>query len=238
MTKDEKKLYSKHFGSWFEPLREVLEDELPSVFKQLADAKSQGAWILPDKQNVFRAFRECQYDNLKVVVLGQDPYHNLVKGKAVANGMAFSIDVDGYTPPSLRNILSEMNTDIYPMHFDAELLELTPKESWGSRQANQGVLLLNTALTVDKGNAGSHSEIWKSFTEKVIQTIASKEQHIVWILWGNHAKTFKKFIPPHHSIIEGVHPSPLSAYRGFFGSRPFSQANQKLDEHGQQPIKW
>lgn len=180
----------------------------------------------PSTENILRAFKECPYDNLKVVILGQDPYHD---GSAV--GIAF----DNYiqqkkTSPSLRNILIEMEKDVgYSWDGEASALGHLPE---------QGVLLLNTALTVSPSKPASHTELWKPFTEQLITDLQQKD-NIIWILWGKHAQGYKHLITnPTHKFIESAHPSPLSASRGFFGSKPFSKCNALLKDLGLSPIKW
>lgn len=183
--------------------------------------------VLPPEEEIFAAFESTSLQATKVVILGQDPYH----GEHQAHGLAFSVRQGIDLPPSLRNIIKELHDDIgapIPIHGD-----LT---SW----AQQGVLLLNTTLTVRAGEAGSHhGRGWENLTDAVIREINEKEHRVVFILWGAHARQKKSLITnPRHTVIEGVHPSPLSAYRGFFGSKPFSRANAALVEDGQEPIDW
>ena len=183
--------------------------------------------VLPPEEEVFAAFEATSLQATKVVILGQDPYH----GDHQAHGLAFSVRQGVDLPPSLRNIIKELHDDVgapIPIHGD-----LTP---W----AHQGVLLLNTTLTVRTGEAGSHhGRGWENLTDVVIREINEKEHRVVFILWGAHARQKKSLIMnPRHTVIEGVHPSPLSAYRGFFGSKPFSRANAALVEDGQEPIDW
>lgn len=198
--------------------------------KQLQDkvdfayANSQ---VYPPRDELFKAFELTPLDQVKVVILGQDPYH----GPGQANGLAFSVHPFLPLPPSLRNIYHELENDLAvscPNHGDLQ--------TW----ADQGVLLLNTCLTVEAGKAHSHKKFgWENFTQFIIKEISRSQEHVVFILWGNHAQTYKKYIDcQRHKVIESTHPSPLSAYRGFFGSRPFSKANADLIEWGLTPIQW
>lgn len=180
----------------------------------------------PPKQLIFSALRAVDYDRTRVVILGQDPYH----GPGQANGMAFAVREGVKFPPSLENILKEAENDLgVKIHCKGTL------EGW----AKQGVLLLNTVLTVRAGQAFSHSEIgWKEFTDAVIAALAAREKPMAFILWGNGAIAKKAIIPSRHFIVTSPHPSPLSAYRGFFGSRPFSKVNEFLVSIGETPIDW
>lgn len=172
----------------------------------------------PPKDKVFRAFELCAFEDTRVLILGQDPYH----GQGQADGLAFSVDNSVNAPPSLKNIFKELNSDIG--------IDRTNKNLEGI--ALQGVLLLNTVLTVAPNLAGSHKNIgWEEFTDSAIQALNNKQTPVVFVLWGNFAKSKIKLITnPIHHIITGVHPSPLSAYRGFFGSKPFSEINSLLDK--------
>jgi uracil-DNA glycosylase len=161
-----------------------------------------------------------------VVIVGQDPYH----GAGQAHGLSFSVQHGTRIPPTLRNIYAELHSDLdipFPTHGNLE--------AW----AKQGVLLLNTSLTVREGEAGSHAgRGWETFTDAIISYLGSQEQHTVFVLWGAHAGKKASLIHQHHTVITSVHPSPLSAHRGFFGSRPFSQANRALSDHNQPEINW
>ena len=183
--------------------------------------------VYPPKKEVFKAFRYTPYKNLKVVILGQDPYH----GEGEAEGLSFSVKSGIRKPPSLVNIFKELNDDL-----GCKIPESGSLVPW----AKQGVLLLNTVLTVVKDQAASHKDIgWETFTDEVIKIINEKEEKVVFILWGNFARSKKKLITnPHHYIIESSHPSPLSAYNGFFGSKPFSKTNNFLIKNGLTPINW
>ena len=183
--------------------------------------------IYPSKKQVFRAFRYTSYKDLKVVILGQDPYH----GEGEAEGLSFSVPKGIKRPPSLNNIFKELHDDLGLNISDSS--SLVP---W----AKQGVLLLNTVLTVEKDKAGSHKDLgWQVFTDEVIKKINEKEEPVVFIFWGNYARSKKKFITnPKHLVIESAHPSPLSAYNGFFGSKPFSKTNDFLIKNNLRPINW
>ena len=180
--------------------------------------------VYPDMYDIFNALKITDYDNVKAVILGQDPYH----GVGQAHGLSFSVKPGIQPPPSLVNIFKEYNSDLgYPI----------PKNGDLTKWAENGVLLLNTVLTVQGGLAASHKGIgWEIFTDRVITLLNEREKPIVFILWGRFAKDKKKLITnPNHYIIESAHPSPLSAYNGFFGSKPFSTANKFLTND---PIDW
>ena len=183
--------------------------------------------VYPPKNEVFHAFQLTPYSEIKVVILGQDPYH----GPNQANGLSFSVEVGTKFPPSLRNIFNELVEDIkceYPSSGDLS--------SW----AKQGVLLLNTTLTVKESQPMSHTGMgWERFTDVVLSEINKKSTPVVFILWGKHAQSKKKLInQSKHFVIESAHPSPLSARRGFFGSHPFSKTNTFLISKGLTPINW
>ncbi|ASE37575.1 uracil-DNA glycosylase [Staphylococcus pettenkoferi] len=182
--------------------------------------------VYPDRENIYQAFDLTPFNKVKVVILGQDPYH----GPNQAHGLAFSVQPNAKFPPSLRNMYKELQDDIGCVRRSAHL------QDW----AREGVLLLNTVLTVRKGEAHSHRDIgWETFTDEVIQAVSDNLEHVVFILWGKPAQQKIKLIDTSkHHIIKSVHPSPLSAYRGFFGSKPYSQANAYLEEHGIEPVNW
>lgn len=218
-----------------ESWREVLEPVLASAEGRrlaawLAAEEAAGKQIYPPRGTRLRALELTPLDQVKVVILGQDPYH----GPGQAMGLAFSVPPDVRLPPSLRNIFKELHADLgLPAPISGDL---TP---W----ARQGVLLLNTALTVGEARAGSHARRgWEAVTDACIAAVAEREEPCVFILWGAHAQTKAKNIPNLHSgrhlLIESVHPSPLSARRGFFGTRPFSRANTFLAAHGRGAIDW
>jgi uracil-DNA glycosylase len=183
--------------------------------------------IFPDRHDIFNALHFTSYHETKVVILGQDPYH----GPGQAHGLSFSVKPGMKTPPSLVNIYKELSTDL-----GCDI----PNNGYLVKWAQQGVLLLNTVLTVRKGDANSHKgKGWETFTDRVIQLLAERKEPVVVLLWGKHAQEKKKLIGGnHHLILESPHPSPFSANRGFFGSRPFSKINQFLVDGGQDAIDW
>ncbi len=183
--------------------------------------------VFPAGRNIFRAFEKCMPDDLKVVIIGQDPYH----GIGQANGLCFSVNDGVPFPPSLINIFQEVKSDVgSPIPTSGNL----------DRWAEQGVLLLNAVLTVRAHEAASHAgKGWERFTDAVVQAIAQHKQGIVYMLWGNYAQRKAAMVDPQKNcILKSVHPSPLSAHRGFFGCRHFSQANQYLAQTGRTPIVW
>ena len=183
--------------------------------------------VFPAGRNIFRAFDKCPFDNVKVVIIGQDPYH----GDGQANGLCFSVDDGVDFPPSLRNIFKEVSEDIgKPVPASGNL----------DRWAEQGVLLLNATLTVRAGQAGSHqNKGWEEFTDAAIYKLATERENLVFILWGSYAQQKGKFIDrKRHLVLTSVHPSPLSAHRGFFGNKHFSKTNAYLVSKGVEPINW
>lgn len=184
--------------------------------------------VYPPAAKIFAAFDECPFDKVKVVILGQDPYH----GPGQANGLCFSVGAGVPLPPSLINIFKEVQDDLG--------LDACPTDGDLSRWARQGVLLLNSTLTVQAHQAGSHQgRGWETFTDEVIMRLNNDREHLVFILWGAYAIKKGAFIDrSRHCVITSPHPSPLSVYRGFFGSKPFSRANAYLKEHNETPIDW
>lgn len=182
--------------------------------------------IFPEYNNIFRALTMTDYKEVKVLILGQDPYHGINQ----AHGLVFSVPNKEKRPPSLRNIFQELENDL---GINREKNDLS---DW----AVQGILLLNSILTVEKDQPLSHKNMgWERFTNHIIEMLNNKKEPVVFILWGNYAKEKKSLITyQHHKIIEGAHPSPLSASRGFFGSKPFSKTNDVLIKNGIVPIKW
>jgi uracil-DNA glycosylase len=213
-----------------ESWREVLRNETSQAyFAQLSEfvARERNEFnVFPSEDNVFTALQLTAPHDVRVVIVGQDPYH----GAGQAHGLSFSVQHGTRIPPSLRNIYAELHTDL-----DVPLLTNGNLEAW----AKQGVLLLNTSLTVREGEAGSHAgHGWETFTDAIISYLGSQKQHTVFVLWGAHAVKKTSLIHQHHTVITSVHPSPLSAHRGFFGSRPFSQVNRALSDHHQLAINW
>ncbi len=215
--------------SWLEQIGGEFEKPYMQDLKQfLINEKSQGKKILPPAPLWFNALNSMPFDKLKVVILGQDPYPTL----GHAHGLCFSVMPEVKPlPKSLLNIYKELKNDLEIDNSHNGCLQ-----SW----AEQGVLLLNTALTVEQGNANSHQgKGWETFTDAIIKTVNEKKEHVVFILWGANAQKKQSIIDTHkHRVIKSVHPSPLSAYRGFFGSKPFSQTNQYLQQFGEEPINW
>ncbi len=182
--------------------------------------------IYPEYKDIFNALKYTDYDEVKVVILGQDPYH----GDREAHGLSFSVREGVPMPPSLRNIFKELKDDIGVVRTQTDLTD------W----AKQGVLLLNSIMTVVKDTPLSHKDKgWEIFTDNVIKKLGEREKPMVFILWGSYARSKKELIKnKNHLILESVHPSPLSASRGFFGSKPFSKANQFLEKNGMNKINW
>ena len=200
-------------------------DELNNLIEKI-DEKRLTTTIYPPKEQVFRVF-DLALEDIKVVILGQDPYHQ----KGQAHGLAFSVNYGIKTPPSLLNMYKELHDD---------LGLYIPNNGFLEKWAKQGVLLLNTSLTVRDSEANSHSKIgWQTFTDNVIKKLNEREKPIIFILWGNNAKAKEKFIDTSkHYILKGAHPSPLSANRGFFGCKHFSEVNRILKELKEKEIDW
>ncbi len=244
--------------SWKEALK---EESTKPYFKGLTDFvrdEYKSTTIYPPPKFLFHAFELTPFDKVKVVILGQDPYHGLGQ----AHGLCFSVPEGIAVPPSLQNIYKEIADDLeqsenekpcFPMHQDARLpsavfgqsgnLQLrssTPKSGNLERWAEQGVLLLNATLTVRAHQAGSHQRKgWETFTDAIIKTLSDKKQHVVFLLWGRYAKEKGATIDfTKHCVLEAAHPSPFSAYHGFFGCKHFSKTNAYLSKHGQMPIVW
>ena len=212
-------------SAWHDAIKEYLPEHYYGKVKAfLAQVYQQGT-VYPPQDKVFAALQKTSLENVRVVILGQDPYH----GPNQAQGLSFSVPDDLPAPPSLQNILKELEDDIgHRAHHD-----LT---AW----AEQGVLLLNACLTVPAGNANGHAGlIWEPFTDAIIRLVNDLDRPVVFILWGGYARKKKALITNgQHLVIESAHPSPLSSYRGFFGSRPFSKTNAFLTKHQEAPIDW
>jgi len=213
--------------SWKKQLQNEFEKP---YFKQLTDfVRSEYASqiVYPPAKLIFNAFEQCPFDQVKVVILGQDPYH----GPGQAHGLCFSVNDGVDFPPSLRNIFKEIQADTgAPIPSSGNL----------TRWAKQGVLLLNATLTVRAHTAGSHQKRgWEQFTDAVIHMVADRLENVVFILWGNYAISKGEFINPlKHLVLKSVHPSPLSASRGFFGNKQFSTTNKYLNDNGKVSILW
>ncbi|WP_018923256.1 uracil-DNA glycosylase [Salsuginibacillus kocurii] len=210
---------------------EVIGDEFQKEYyqelrSQLKEEYTHQA-IYPDMNDIFNALHYTPFANTKVVILGQDPYH----GPEQAHGLSFSVKRGINPPPSLQNILKELAADLgYQIPDHGHLT------SW----AEQGVLLLNTVLTVRRKEPNSHKDLgWETFTNRIIQEVNAKQDPVVFMLWGKHAQRKKELISnDRHLVIESPHPSPFSAHRGFFGSHPFSRANEFLEEQGREKVNW
>ncbi|HIF9076628.1 TPA: uracil-DNA glycosylase [Photobacterium damselae] len=215
--------------SWQNFLQQQQQQEyFEQIQSYVANARQQGKVVYPPEEDVFSAFTATPLDQVKVVILGQDPYH----GPDQAHGLSFSVKPGVKTPPSLANMYKELATDIDGFTI--------PEHGYLQSWAGQGVLLLNTVLTVEQGNAHSHAKIgWETFTDKVIEHIDQECEGVIFLLWGAHAqKKGKKINTQKHHILKSAHPSPLSAYRGFFGCQHFSQTNTLLQAMNKTPITW
>lgn len=213
--------------SWKKALWEEFQSDYFKKLKDFLVDERNKHTIYPSGPNIFNAFNLTPLPDLKVLILGQDPYH----GPDQAHGLCFSVPHGIKTPPSLVNIFKEIHTDLQlPIPGHGNL------ESW----ASNGVLLINATLTVRAHTAGSHQKQgWETFTDKVIQTVSQEKEHVVFLLWGSFAQAKKSLIDTNkHLVLESVHPSPLSAYRGFFGCKHFSKTNDYLREHGIEEVNW
>ncbi|SFB73205.1 uracil-DNA glycosylase [Flexibacter flexilis DSM 6793] len=214
-----------------ESWKNVLQPEFEKpYFEQLASfvkEEYRTQTVYPAGKLIFNAFDKCSFENAKVVILGQDPYH----GEGQANGLSFSVNDGVRKPPSLVNIFKEINND---------LGQAAPASGNLERWAEQGVLLLNSVLTVRANTAGSHqNKGWEKFTDAVIYALSEQRENLVFILWGSPAQKKGGVIDPtKHLILKSVHPSPLSAERGFYGNHHFSRTNEYLQAHGKTPIRW
>jgi uracil-DNA glycosylase len=213
--------------SWEKELSDEFEKD---YFKKLAQFVKQeylSKKVYPKPENVFRAFNLCSFDNVKVVIIGQDPYH----GPRQAHGLCFSVQKGTTNPPSLKNIFKEIESDL-----DVKMSESGDLGGW----AKQGVLLLNATLTVLAGSAGSHQRKgWEDFTDAVIELVSDKKENVVFLLWGAYAQGKSELInSKKHFILKAPHPSPLSSYRGFFGCKHFSKTNRCLKKTNQKEIDW
>lgn len=215
-------------ASW----KKVLEEEFgKEYFKQLREFVKQeykNAIVFPAPKNIFRAFELTPFDKVRVVILGQDPYH----GPGQANGLCFAVNEGVALPPSLQNIFKEIEVDLGE--------KLKNRSGDLERWATQGVLLLNATLTVHAKTPGSHQgKGWEEFTDAVIKKLSEEKENLVFILWGNYAKAKGTHIDrSKHLVIESAHPSPFSASNGFFGSKPFSKTNEYLAAHDEKPVDW
>lgn len=213
--------------SWADKLAGEFEKPYFSDLVNFVKSEYAKGTVYPPGSLIFNAFNKCPFDKVKVVILGQDPYH----GPGQAHGLCFSVPDGVDFPPSLRNIFKEIHDDLgTPI----------PKSGNLERWAQQGVFLLNAILTVKAHQAGSHQNRgWETFTDAVIRLLAENREHLVFMLWGAYAQRKGQFIDTNrHLVLQSVHPSPLSASRGFFGNKHFSRANEYLQQHGITPIQW
>lgn len=213
--------------SWKEKLQSEFEKPYFKTLTNFIKEEYRTQQIFPPANLIFNAFNKCPFHEVKVVIIGQDPYHNIDQ----ANGLSFSVNDGVRIPPSLLNIYKEIKQD---------LGKTIPNSGNLERWSHQGVLLLNATLTVRAHNAASHQRKgWEQFTDAVIDMLSMECNNIVFILWGNYAQQKGKSIDANrHLVLKSAHPSPLSAHRGFFGSKHFSITNEYLIEHGKQPIDW
>lgn len=219
---------SLKLSGWYDHLKDSIESENFNNIRQFLSVRKDSAIIYPALDNIFKAFFYPKFDEIDVVIIGQDPYH----APKQATGLAFGVPNGIIKPPSLRNIFKEVEVDCGGFMPDG-LSELT---GW----QNQGVMLLNSVLTVEQGNPGSHSDIgWQSFTDAAISALSKRNDVVVFMLWGKYAQSKEKLIDINkHAILKAPHPSPFSAHTGFFGCRHFSKANDILSKYGKDRINW
>lgn len=212
---------------WKEVLQSEFEKPYFSTLREWVREEYKSTVVYPPAKLIFNAFDSCPFDKVKVVILGQDPYH----GPGQAHGLCFSVNDGVPFPPSLQNIFKEIADD---------LKKPIPKTGNLTYLANQGVLLLNATLTVQKDKAGSHqNKGWEEFTDAAIRILAENKSNLVFLLWGSFAGKKESLIPPNkHLVLKSAHPSPLSAYRGFLGNKHFSKTNEYLISQGKEPVDW
>ncbi len=212
--------------SWFELLKDEFEKPYFIKLQEFLNNEYANNTIYPQEDKIFNAINHVPFEKVKVVIIGQDPYHE----PGQAQGLSFSVPENIQIPPSLINIMKEIENDL-----GIKCLNNGNLERW----ANQGVLLLNTVLTVRKGLANSHKDKgWENLTRKIIELLGKREKPIVFLLWGSYAQSYQDLIEKQHLILKAPHPSPLSAYRGFFGCKHFSKCNEFLKSNGIEPIDW
>lgn len=221
------KLMNQFPTHWMQQFSALFEQNFMLNLEEFLASEYTSKSIYPEFKNIFRAFELTPWEDVKVILLGQDPYH----GPGQAQGLSFSVPIGTKVPPSLKNIFKERQSDL-----NISIPQTGDLSSW----AQQGVLLLNSVLTVEAHKAGSHQKKgWEEFTNSIIQTLSERKDPLVFILWGSSAIKKRALIDTSkHIILESVHPSPLSAYRGFFGSKPFSKTNQALLDFNKTPIDW
>lgn len=212
--------------NWFSLLQSEFEKPYFKKLQEFLSNEYSTRQIYPSEEKIFNALNHVPFDKVKVVIIGQDPYHE----PGQAQGLSFSVPENVDIPPSLVNIMKEIEDDLgIKCQKSGDL----------TRWADQGVLLLNTVLTVRRGQANSHKDKgWENITRKIIQLLGQREKPIVFLLWGSHAQSFASEIAPWHLVLKAPHPSPLSAYRGFFGCKHFSKCNDFLIKNGETPIDW
>jgi uracil-DNA glycosylase len=213
--------------SWQKVLQSEFDKQYFEKLTEFVRQQYLSATIYPEGKNIFRAFELCPFDQVKVVILGQDPYH----GPKQANGLCFSVNDGIPLPPSLQNIYKEINSDL-----GVSMPRTGNLDNW----ARQGVLLLNATLTVQASQAGSHQRKgWEEFTDAVIKAVSDQKENVVFLLWGKYAQDKGKVIDESkHHVLKSAHPSPLSAYNGFLGNKHFSKTNNYLQSVGEKPIDW
>ncbi len=213
---------------WIKRIPLLQENYHLEMLKKVATRRKSEV-VYPEQAKIFYALEQTSFDDVRVVILGQDPYH----GPGQAHGLAFSVPEGVKAPPTLVNIFKEISADIYQGKRKAFNTDLT-------RWAAQGILLLNTVLTVQQGKAGAHRKLgWQQFSDEIIAELSEQKESLVFLLWGNPAREKKPLIDAEkHLILEAPHPSPLSAFRGFLGCRHFSQTNKYLQEQGMTPVEW
>jgi len=220
---------TKFDNDWDAILANEFEKTYMQHLREFVEEQYNIATVYPPKEEVMSAFYTLAHKDVKVVILGQDPYH----GVGQAHGMSFSVKRGVPHPPSLRNIFKELESDVSCK---------IPKNGYLMKWAEQGVFLLNTVLTVRQGEANSHKgKGWEQFTDSVIESLAKREDPVIFVLWGKPAQAKRNIIDKYgsqHFILQSPHPSPLSAHRGFFDSKPFSKINNKLKDWGKEPIDW
>lgn len=212
--------------SWYELLKDEFNKDYFKKLQEFLKEEYSTREIYPSEQNIFNALNHVPLDKIKVVIIGQDPYHEPNQ----AQGLSFSVPENVDIPPSLVNIMKEIEDDLHITCYKNGNLE---------RWANQGVLLLNTVLTVRRGIANSHKDKgWEILTRRIIEIVGQREKPAVFMLWGSYAQSFAPLIAKQHLVLKAPHPSPLSAYRGFFGCKHFSKCNEFLIKNGESPIDW
>lgn len=217
----------KFGNSWDDILKDEFEKDYYKKIREFLKSEYSHYKIYPNMNNIFDSLKYASYENIKVVIIGQDPYHE----EGQAHGLSFSVQPGIDIPPSLQNIYKELQDDLGCY---------IPNNGYLVKWAKQGVLLLNNVLTVRAHQANSHKDKgWEEFTDNIIKILNNREKPIVFMFWGSCAKTKEALITnPNHLILKAVHPSPLSAYRGFFGCKHFSKANEYLKKHGEEPVDW